>query len=104
MTLYETVTGALPGDGKPLIEVIRMHLDEEIRPPSIQRAAELELIIMRLLEKDPRHRYPSAAALLHAVAVAAGEKADACEMLVGRGELFAAPLIGRRPRSLNSPQ
>ncbi|HEX7681575.1 MAG TPA: serine/threonine-protein kinase, partial [Thermoanaerobaculia bacterium] len=34
MTLYETVTGALPGYGRPSIEVIRMHLDEEIRPPS----------------------------------------------------------------------
>jgi Nif-specific regulatory protein len=99
MTLYETVTGALPGYGKPSIEVIRMHLDEEIRPPSSinpRVPPELEQIIMKLLEKDPRHRYASAAALLHAVAVAAGKKADAGEMLVGRGELFAAPLIGRR--------
>jgi Nif-specific regulatory protein len=99
MTLYETVTGALPGYGKPSIEVIRMHLDEEIRPPSSinpRVPPELEQIIMKLLEKDPRHRYASAAALLHAVAVAAGKKADAGEMLVGRGELFAAPLIGRK--------
>ena len=99
MTLYETVTGALPGYGKPSIEVIRMHLDEEVRPPSSINPSvppELEQIIMRLLEKDPRHRYASAAALLHAVAVAAGKKADAGEMLVGRGELFAAPLIGRK--------
>src|SRR5216684_7866043 len=99
MTLYETVTGALPGYGKPSIEVIRMHLDEEVRPPSSINPSvppELEQIIMRLLEKDPRHRYASAAALLHAVAIAAGKKADAGEMLVGRGELFAAPLIGRK--------
>ena len=99
MTLYETVTGALPGYGKPSIEVIRMHLDEEVRPPSSINPSvppELEQIIMKLLEKDPRHRYASAAALLHAVAVAAGKKADAGEMLVGRGELFAAPLIGRK--------
>ena len=34
MTLYETVTGALPGYGKAPIDVIRMHLNEEIRPPS----------------------------------------------------------------------
>src|SRR5207253_10415852 len=34
MTLYETVTGALPGYGKATIDVIRMHLDEEVRTPS----------------------------------------------------------------------
>jgi len=99
MTLYETVTGALPGYGRPTIEVIRMHLDEEIRPPSSinpRVPPELEQIIMRLLEKDPRQRYVSAAALLHDVAAAAGKKADAGELLVGRGELFAAPLIGRK--------
>jgi Nif-specific regulatory protein len=99
MTLYETVTGALPGYGKASIEVIRMHLDEEVRPPSSinpRVPPELERIIMKLLEKDPRHRYPSAAAFLQDVAGAAGKKADAGELLVGRGELFAAPLIGRR--------
>ncbi|HEX2061242.1 MAG TPA: protein kinase, partial [Thermoanaerobaculia bacterium] len=99
MTLYETVTGALPGYGRPPIEVIRMHLDEEIRPPSSinPRVPEaLERIIMKLLEKDPRHRFPSAAALLQAVAEAAGKNVAAAELLVGRGELFAAPLIGRK--------
>src|SRR5260370_15860139 len=56
MTLYETVTGALPGYGRAPIEVIRMHLDEEIRPPSAINPnvpAALEQIIMKLLEKDP---------------------------------------------------
>jgi len=99
MTLYETVTGALPGYGKAPIDVIRMHLDEEVRPPSsinpnVPEA--LEKIIMRLLEKDPRDRYPSAAALLLAVAEAANKTAPTGALLLGRGELFAAPLIGRR--------
>ncbi|HKO58566.1 MAG TPA: tetratricopeptide repeat protein, partial [Thermoanaerobaculia bacterium] len=99
MTLYETVTGALPGYGKAPIDVIRMHLDEEIRPPSSinPRVPEaLEQIIRKLLEKDPRHRYASAAALLQAVAAAAGKKVPAAELLVGQGELYAAPLIGRK--------
>src|SRR5213592_2020542 len=99
MTLYETVTGALPGYGKPPIDVIRMRLDEEIRPPSAinPRVPEgLERIIIRLLEKDPRHRYPSAAALLHDIADVAGKTAPAGELLVGKGELYAAPLIGRK--------
>jgi len=99
MTLYETVTGALPGYGRAAIDVIRMHLDEEVKPPSsinpnVPEA--LERIILRLLEKDPRDRFPSAAALVHAVAEAAGKKAPAGELLVGKGELFAAPLIGRK--------
>jgi Nif-specific regulatory protein len=99
MTLYETVTGALPGYGRAPIDVIRMHLDEEIRRPSSinPRIPEaLEQIILKLLEKDPRHRFPSAAALLQAVADAAGREVPRGELISGRGELFAAPLIGRR--------
>ncbi|HEV2720896.1 MAG TPA: serine/threonine-protein kinase, partial [Thermoanaerobaculia bacterium] len=99
MTLYETVTGALPAYGKQQIEVIRLHLDGEIRPPSSINPHvpdAIEQIIMKLLEKDPRHRFVSAAALLQAVAQAAGKTAPAGELLVGRGELFAAPLIGRK--------
>ncbi|MEK6372266.1 MAG: sigma 54-interacting transcriptional regulator [Acidobacteriota bacterium] len=99
MTLYETVTGALPGYGKAPIDVIRMHLDDDIRPPSAinpRVPAELERIIVKLLEKDPRHRYASAAALLQEVADAAGRTAPAGELLVGKGELYAAPLIGRK--------
>ena len=98
MTLYETVTGALPGYGKAPIDVIRIHLNEEIRPPSSINPhvpPELEAIILKLLEKDPRHRYASAAALLHAVAEASGHNVPASELLLGRGELYAAPLIGR---------
>lgn len=99
MTLYETVTGALPGYGKAPIDVIRMHLNEEVRPPSAinpRIPSALEDIIIKLTEKDPRHRYATAAALLRDVALAAGKTAPAGELLLGRGELFAAPLIGRR--------
>ncbi|HXG57597.1 MAG TPA: sigma 54-interacting transcriptional regulator [Thermoanaerobaculia bacterium] len=96
MTLYETVTGALPGYGKPPIEIIRMHLDEEIRPPSSinpQVPAALEQVIVRLLQKDPRDRYPSAAAVVEALAD--GGRSTSVELLAGRGEVYAAPLIGR---------
>jgi len=99
MTLYETVTGALPGYGRAPIDVIRMHLDEEIRRPSSinpRIPVALEEIILKLLEKDPRHRFPSAAALLQAVADASGREVPHGQMVSGRGELFAAPLIGRR--------
>ena len=98
ITLYETVTGALPGYGRAPIDVIRMHLDEEIRKPSSinPRIPEaLEQIILKLVEKDPRHRFSSAAELLQAVADAAGREVPRAELISGRGELFAAPLIGR---------
>ncbi|HVT03032.1 MAG TPA: sigma 54-interacting transcriptional regulator [Thermoanaerobaculia bacterium] len=98
MTFYETVTGALPTYGKPPIEIIRFHLEEEIRRPSAINPhipEKLERIILKLLEKDPRHRYPSAAALLHDVAEAAGVKVPKGELLIGHGELLASPLIGR---------
>ncbi|HVG23308.1 MAG TPA: sigma 54-interacting transcriptional regulator [Thermoanaerobaculia bacterium] len=99
MTLYETVTGALPGYGRAPIDVIRMHLDEDFRRPSSinPRIPEaLDQIIVKLLEKDPRHRYPSSAALLQALADAAGREVPRAELISSRGELFAAPLIGRR--------
>ncbi|HET8774587.1 MAG TPA: sigma 54-interacting transcriptional regulator [Thermoanaerobaculia bacterium] len=99
MTLYETVTGALPGYGRSPMEVIRMHLDEEIRRPSSinPRVPDaLDAIIRKLLEKDPRHRFPTTAALLQAVADAAGRTTSQSDLIAGRGELYAAPLIGRR--------
>ncbi|MCM2315525.1 MAG: protein kinase, partial [Thermoanaerobaculia bacterium] len=97
MTLYETITGALPTYGKAPIEIIRSHLEEEIRRPSAINPhvpEKLERIILRLLEKDPRYRFPSAAALLHEVAEAAGVKVPWRE-LASRAELHRAPLIGR---------
>ncbi len=98
MTIYETVTGALPGYGKPALDVIRMHLDESIRPASSINPGvpeELDRIIAKLLETDPRHRYSSSAALLQALAEAAGTTVPTAELLLGNGELFAAPLINR---------
>ncbi|MBI2215165.1 MAG: sigma 54-interacting transcriptional regulator [Acidobacteria bacterium] len=97
MTLYETITGALPTYGKPPIEIIRSHLEDEIRRPSAINPhvpEKLERIVLRLLEKDPRYRYPSAAVLLHDVADAAGVKVPWRE-LENSAELHRAPLIGR---------
>jgi Nif-specific regulatory protein len=98
MTLYETATGALPGYGKAPIDIIRMQLDEPIKRPSLinpRIPAALEQIMMKLLEKDPRHRYSSAAALIDDLTRATGGGRAASEALIGRGELFAAPLIDR---------
>ena len=97
MTLYETATGALPGYGKPPIDVIRMQLDEPVKRPSLLNPripATLERVIMKLLEKDPRHRYATAAAVIEDLAPVAGGRA-AQTVAGSRGEVFAAPLIDR---------
>lgn len=98
MTIYETITGALPTYGRPQIDVIRFHLDEEVKPPSSINPnvpPKLEKIVLRLLEKDPRYRYPGAAALVHDLAEAAGVSDPSKELVAAGGELHAAPLIGR---------
>src|SRR5258706_146678 len=99
MTLYETVTGALPGYGKAPIDVIRMHLDEEIRPPSAinpQIPPKLEEIILKLLEKDPRHRHATAAALVRDVADAAGKTGGAGGLLAWGGGVLSPPRVWRQ--------
>jgi eukaryotic-like serine/threonine-protein kinase len=98
MTLYETVTGTLPAYGRSTVDIIRMHLDESIRRvaainPSIPPP--LEEVIMRLLAKDPSHRFSSAAAMVETVAQMAGVAVPG-DLLIARGELYAAPLIGRK--------
>ncbi|HVT45466.1 MAG TPA: sigma 54-interacting transcriptional regulator [Thermoanaerobaculia bacterium] len=98
MTLYETVTGALPTYGLPALEIIRFHLSGELRKPSRINPSipdRLERLILRLLEKDARHRYPTAAALLHDAAMLAGNRVDTTRLAPHRAELLAAPLIGR---------
>ncbi|MFZ2493638.1 MAG: tetratricopeptide repeat protein, partial [Thermoanaerobaculia bacterium] len=98
MSLYETVTGTLPGYGRPTSEIIRMRLDEAVRRasainPRIPEA--LDTIIARLLERDPRDRFPSAAALIDAVAEVSGAAPPISEVRVNAASTYAAPLIGR---------
>jgi Nif-specific regulatory protein len=98
MTIYETITGALPTWGRPQIDVIRFQLDDDVRPPTAINPhvpPALERIVLRLLEKDPRHRYPNAAALFHDLADAAGVSATDADLVAIGSELRAAPVLGR---------
>ncbi|MBV8370728.1 MAG: serine/threonine protein kinase [Candidatus Eremiobacteraeota bacterium] len=63
--LYETFTGALPfkSDTDDLVAVIFGHVNEPPPPPrTVNRAVprEIELIILKLLEKEPDRRYQTA--------------------------------------------
>ncbi|MDX1583632.1 MAG: protein kinase, partial [Thermoanaerobaculia bacterium] len=98
ITLYETVTGTLPTWGLSRSEVLLARLDGNIRSLSEinpKVPAEIERLILKLLEFDPRHRYQSAADLIHDVSAIAGLEEPATELLLPDGEIHAAPLIGR---------
>jgi eukaryotic-like serine/threonine-protein kinase len=69
--LYRAITGRVPFDGpSPLSIAMRHRNDEPLRPSQWNRECpkELEKIILRLLEKDPKDRYASATELLNEIA------------------------------------
>jgi formylglycine-generating enzyme required for sulfatase activity len=65
-TLFECLTGAPPFAADTALEMVRQVTDTEPVPPSRRNAtvpAELDVITLRCLEKDPERRYPTAEAL-----------------------------------------
>jgi len=65
--LYELLAGHRPFESSSLTGVLAAHITEKARPPIDVRAdigRELNAIVMRCLEKDPRARYADAGALL----------------------------------------
>jgi serine/threonine-protein kinase len=67
MLLFEMLTGKLPFDRPDARSLLRAKAAEEPRPPSWYVKdfdPGLEAIILKAIERDPRHRYESAAELL----------------------------------------
>jgi serine/threonine-protein kinase len=60
-TLYACLTGTPPFHGVELVALLQRIAEEPPKPPAIDR--DLDLVIMKCLEKDPGQRYSSAAAL-----------------------------------------
>lgn len=68
--LYEMLTGHLPFFAETAVNVILMHLNEAPKPPSsfnIPIPAELEGIVLKLMEKKPEHRFHTARELIDAL-------------------------------------
>lgn len=64
--LYELLLGRTPHIGETPLEILRLVVGEEPMPPRRRRPdlpRDLEAIVLHCLEKDPRRRYPTAAAL-----------------------------------------
>lgn len=70
--LYEHFVGRTPFEGPSYVEILKDIVDKDVEPPTraTRRTgtgrpvpAELETITMKCLEKDPAHRYASAAQL-----------------------------------------
>ncbi|HEY8427865.1 MAG TPA: protein kinase, partial [Sandaracinaceae bacterium] len=70
--LYETLTGRPPFVGDTALDVIAQHLVAEPEPPSAHAPRgwvpkELDEIVLKALEKDPKKRYASAAEFREAI-------------------------------------
>ncbi len=65
--MFEMLTGALPYSGSNVYTMMRAKTGEDPQPPSAFRPdidPHLEEIILHAIERVPRNRYPSAAAML----------------------------------------
>lgn len=60
VTLYEALTGRPPFDAEDVAEILAAHLHRAPELPSrlVPLEKELELVVMRLLAKEPLRRYP----------------------------------------------
>ncbi len=68
--IYETLAGRRPFESSSLTGVLTAHITEKAKPPVEWRPEiprELNAIIMRCLEKDPKARFSNAGDLLHAL-------------------------------------
>ena len=87
MLLYEMLTGKLPFDSPDARSLLRAKAAEEPRSPSYYVKdfdPGLEAIILKAIERDPRHRYESAGELLRDLADPAAVPARDPELLALR--------------------
>ena len=91
--LYHCLTGRPPFSGD-LRALARQHIHEDPAPPrrlNPEISPRMEAVILKALAKDPRHRYPSAVAMLDAIDV---------ERSPGFERTAEVPRSGKRRRGL----
>ncbi len=97
--LYVMLAHKLPFSGKNIAELMQKHLTVTPRPPSELNPdvpPHLETITLRLLAKNPAHRYQSAAAVLRALRAGRSETNLAERFQPRERDLYWVPrLVGR---------
>src|SRR5262245_3645419 len=101
--LYELTTGRLPFTGDDPLTIVSQHVHAPVVPPRVLRSdlpRKLETIILRLLAKDPNHRFSSAsetrAALIEAFSDQdTAEESTATSTIAILDALSRGRLVGR---------
>lgn len=96
--IYEVVTRRTPFQAASPVGVVRAHLEERpIAPSLIERSVPpaLEVLILRLLEKDPGRRFPSADRFLEALNEVAGGNLPPVTPETRRRRVLGAGFFGR---------
>jgi len=72
VVLYEMITGQVPFNGSSPVSVALKQVEEAPKPPSVLVPVpkEAEQLVLRMLAKEPRDRYPDARSLVRAIAEA----------------------------------
>jgi HEAT repeat protein/tRNA A-37 threonylcarbamoyl transferase component Bud32 len=98
--LYQMLAGSVPFDSDVALDLMMMHVNDPVEPPrkrcpDLRIADSLELLVLRMLEKDPARRLPSMReveqALTREVELLQLERGDRAELLQRLG-------LGHKPR------
>lgn len=85
VTLYEACTGVPPFRGESPFAITHQHISTPPSPPSLINPSlppALEAVILRSLAKDPAERFPSAAAMGHALEESLKQSNDSFDTIV----------------------
>ena len=88
--LYQMLAGSVPFDSDVALDLMMMHVNDPVEPPRKRRpdlriSDSLELLVLRMLEKDPARRLPSMREVEQALEI------EIDQILIARGQRPAGP-------------